>query len=77
MSLLDEIAEQPVRHRGSLCTVAAALASLDESKQAEVIEAIDSPYDAKQVSRVLRRHDINIGYYTISRHRRGDCRCRS
>lgn len=61
------------------CTVRAVLSDLDAGNPdlaAQLRTALGSPrYRHSDISAHLRRRGVNLGPDTISRHRRGLCRC--
>lgn len=74
MSLLQE-AQDFIRPTG-VCGVKSLYERLDPTEQAEFTEALASHVPAAPLSQALARRGHNIGYQTISRHRRGECSCR-
>lgn len=41
-----------------------------------ILGAVNHPRaEASVAARFLQKHGVYLGYQTISRHRRGDCRC--
>ena len=74
MSLIDEAAE--LEHRqGGTCGVQTLLARLSPSEQDELNEALASSVHSKALARALQARGHEMGYHTIARHRRRDCKC--
>lgn len=77
MGLLEEA--KGMEHRmGGTCGIQTLLSRLSPSEQAELLEALASPVHSKAIAKALQaRGHTDIGYHTIARHRREDCKCRS
>jgi hypothetical protein len=78
MSLLDDIKAEDRAH-GTPCGVQRALEQLDKADRADLLKALADPLiPASNIARALLKrgvlHNKNAGD-TITRHRRGDCRC--
>ena len=77
MPLLDEAKGLEAR-QGGTCGIQTLLSVLSPSEQVELLEAIASPVHSKAIAKALQaRGHTDIGYHTIARHRREDCKCRS
>ena len=81
MSLLTEAVELEAR-QGGTCALATLMAGLSPSEQAELTEALTAQdalgrwfVASKALSLALKARGHDVGYHTISRHRRGDCKC--
>lgn len=79
MSLLDDLsAPSLATPMGPRCTVPRILEKLDEPERSAVQAEIEGDrLTGHELSDRLGRHGIDIGYYSINRHRRRDCRCRA
>lgn len=77
MSLADDLLAPPPSTR-IYCGVAKALSELDTETAERLRAALaDFHWTAAALARTLAAHDINVNDQSISRHRRGDCRCPS
>lgn len=81
MSLLDDIASDPVRP-GTNCTVRLTIDALPPDDAADLLRAIEDldaigqyVYTGAQISRTLAKRGIRLNDSTIQRHRRGFCLC--
>jgi hypothetical protein len=79
MALADALAAGPSRgFRGPECAVGRILRILppEEADALRVMIALDSPWHAEEVGRLLRdEHHIAVAGQTINRHKRGGCQC--
>jgi hypothetical protein len=76
VSLLDEIAGQPIGHSGPVCTIARLLKTLAPADAADLETALAGSYHDKAIANALRARDIMVGHSTIGRHRRHNCLCK-
>lgn len=75
MSLADLHTPGPAR-RGSTCTVAKILDTLDDTDRVWLTDALADPDElSSEIGRTLTRAGHKIAGTTVSRHRRGDCAC--
>lgn len=76
MDLANALKDIPAIDAGPSCTVAATLKALPD-KDAEALRAAleDERWRASDLSRVLATEGIHLSGYTLSRHRRGICKC--
>ncbi|MGI5337664.1 hypothetical protein ACQEVS_09835 [Streptomyces sp. CA-181903] len=77
---LDALTEAPATRKGPPCSVAVALASVDEETAATLCRTLDTPtIPSTAIAAVLSQHGRAITAYTVARHRRrGEvtgCRC--
>lgn len=76
MSLLADIRAEQEAQSGPKCSFQTVMASLTPEDAADVLAAIDEGRKSSAISRALRKRGVDLGEYTIARHRRGGCSCR-
>lgn len=76
MSLSETLKDAPAQDLGPACSVAATLKALPPD-EAEALRAAlaDKRWRATQLARVLASEGVHISSHTLSRHRRGECKC--
>jgi hypothetical protein len=79
MSKLTELAaEYAARKKGPLCSVQRFLATIPEKDRQDVVDAIASDVISTALSEALVQvYGVKLNSHIISRHRRGECMCRS
>ena len=75
MALADEAASLAARPGGT-CSVG-LLQRLNPDLGAELDAALATNVSAYAISEALKARNIDIGGFTLNRHRRGVCKCRS
>ena len=76
MSLLADIRAEQAAQPGPKCSFPTVMASLAPEDAADVLAAIDEGRKSSAIARALRKRGVELGEYTIARHRRGACTCR-
>lgn len=76
MSLTEILKDAPPQDLGPACSVAATLKALPADEAEALRTALaDDRWRATQLARVLASEGVHISAHTLSRHRRGECKC--
>lgn len=74
MNALEELRELSSLRKGPACQF--GLVKLDGDEAAALAVGMeDQSITSKAIAAFLAKRGIKIGYWTIARHRRGDCGC--
>ena len=77
MSLAKAFQAGPPLIKGPACSVALVLDNLNDEDRAALLEAFaDKRWRSTDIATQLEAEGIHLGAATISRHRRGGCKCR-
>ena len=73
MDDLDEIRGLS-RRRGSKCHACTFIAVSDKALVDKFQRALAADIESRAISRWLGDQDVDLGYWSVSRHRKGDCK---
>ena len=74
MDALEELRELSSLRKGPPCQVGTVRLDGEDAAALEV-GLVDQTITAKAIAAFLAKRGTKIGYWTIARHRRGDCGC--
>ena len=76
MGLADALQTLEPKGSPNVCGVALILTRLDETERDLLTSALENfDYRSSDIARLLKSEGLNADSQTVSRHRRGDCKC--
>lgn len=75
MDLLKALQETPLVRTGAGCSIRHVLNNVDNADEVEKL-LCDPMRSAAGMARVLQQAGFQVGAGTITRHRRGECKCK-